>query len=182
MERNEVVALFKKYNKSESLYHHALCVESVMRHFAKLKGEDENYWGNVGFLHDVDYEMYPEQHCTKCVEILKEINADDEFIHSVACHGWGICSDIKPEKYMEKVLYTIDELTGLVYATALLRPTHMEGMSVKSVKKKWKSPTFASGVNRDTITEGAAMLGMELPELIKNTIDAMSSISDQIGF
>lgn len=179
--REDAMALLKKYNGSESLVHHALSVEAVMREFAKLKDEDVEYWGLVGLLHDVDYGTYPDEHCQKAPELLKEIGADDAFIHAVVSHGWGLCSDVEPQLYMEKVLYTIDELTGLVTATALMRPEKMNGMGVKSVKKKWSSTSFAAGVNRDVIAKGAGMLGMELPEVIQHTIDGMLPIADQIG-
>lgn len=179
--RTDAMALLKKYNSSESLIHHALSVEAVMREFARLKGEDVEYWGLVGLLHDVDYGTYPDEHCKKAPELLKEIGADDAFIHAVVSHGWGLCVDVAPELYMEKVLYTIDELTGLVTATALMRPEKMNGMTVKSVKKKWGSPSFAAGVNREVIAKGAEMISMELPEVIQHTIDGMLPIASQIG-
>lgn len=179
--REEALQLFRKYNKSESLYHHALCVEAVMRAFAEKKGEDPEYWGIVGFLHDIDWEMFPEEHCRKAPELLKEINMSDDMIHAICSHGWGICTDVAPEREMEKILYTVDELTGLVYATALMRPEHMNGMSVKSVKKKWSSKGFAAGVNRDLILKGSELCGIELPELIQTTIDAMTAIAPEIG-
>ncbi len=182
MIRTEAEALLKKYNTSESLIHHAYAVEATMREFAALKGEDVEYWGLVGLLHDIDYGMYPDQHCKKAPELLKEIGASDEFIHAVCSHGWGICSDVEPVLYMEKVLFTIDELTGLVNATALMRPEHMNGMSVKSVKKKWSSANFAAGVNRELILKGVEMLGdMELADVIQNTINAMTKAAPQIG-
>ena len=146
--RDEALALFEKYNKSESLKHHALSVEATMRAFAEKEGEDPEYWGIVGLLHDIDWEMFPEEHCRKAPELLKEIGTPDDVIHAVCSHGWGLVSDVKPERQMEKILYTIDELTGLVYATALMRPEKMEGMSVKSVKKKWKDKRFTAGANR----------------------------------
>lgn len=177
MTRDEALSLLKKYNQSPSLIEHALSVEITMREFATLKGEDPEYWGMVGLLHDVDYEKYPELHCKKAPELLKEINASDSFIHSVVSHGYGTCVDIAPESYMEKVLYTIDELTGLVHATALVRPEGMVGMTVKSVKKKWSSATFAAGVDRSIILRGLEMLGdMDLPQLIQTTINAMSKL------
>ncbi|MDY4611573.1 MAG: HDIG domain-containing protein [Sphaerochaetaceae bacterium] len=179
--RTDAMALLKKYNSSESLIHHALSVEAVMREFARLKGEDVEYWGLVGLLHDVDYGTYPDEHCKKAPELLKEIGADDAFIRAVVSHGWGLCVDVAPELYMEKVLYTIDELTGLVTATALMRPEKMNGMTVKSVKKKWGSPSFAAGVNREVIAKGAEMISMELPEVIQHTIDGMLPIASQIG-
>lgn len=179
--REKALELFKKYNKTENLYHHALCVEATMRAFAKKKGEDEDYWGIVGLLHDIDWEMFPSEHCKKAPELLKEIGVPDDQIHAICSHGWQICCDVEPTREMEKILYTIDELTGLVYATALMRPEHMNGMSVKSVKKKWKSANFAAGVNRELILKGSEMCGIELSELIQTTIDAMSEISTEIG-
>lgn len=179
--RDEAMALLRKYNKSEALVNHALCVEATMRAFAKEQGEDPDYWGLVGLLHDIDWEQFPEQHCRKAPELLKEIGADDAFVHAVCSHGWGICCDVEPSLFMEKVLYTIDELTGLVYATALMRPDHMKGMTVKSVKKKWSSKSFAAGVNRELIEKGAQMIGMEIPAIIRTTIGAMAEIEDQIG-
>ncbi len=152
-----------------------------MREFAALKGEDVEYWGLVGLLHDVDYGTYPDQHCKKAPELLKEIGADDAFIHAVVSHGWGICVDVEPELYMEKVLYTVDELTGLVTATALMRPERMNGISVKSVKKKWNSPSFAAGVNREVIAKGAEMIGMDLTQVIQHTIDGMAKIASQLS-
>ena len=179
--RDEALALFFFFNKSESLKHHALSVEATMRAFAEKEGEDPEYWGIVGLLHDIDWEMFPEEHCRKAPELLKEIGTPDDVIHAVCSHGWGLVSDVKPERQMEKILYTIDELTGLVYATALMRPEKMEGMSVKSVKKKWKDKRFAAGVNRELIEKGSEMCGIEIPELIETTIAAMSKVSKEIG-
>ncbi|MDD4011771.1 MAG: hydrolase [Sphaerochaetaceae bacterium] len=182
MTREDALSLLKKYNQSESLIHHAYCVEAVMRHIASRRGEDPERWGLVGLLHDLDYGMWPTEHCKKAPELLKEIGADDDFIHAVVCHGWGLCSDVEPILYMEKVLFTIDELTGLVYATALMRPERMEGMSVKSVKKKWSSPSFAAGVDRDIILKGIEMLGdVTKEDVIQDTIDALAPIASQIG-
>lgn len=179
--REEALELFRKYNKTESLYHHALCVEAVMRKYAEKLGEDVEYWSIVGLLHDIDWEMFPSQHCQKAPELLNEINMLEDQIHAICSHGWGLVTDVKPERQMEKILYTIDELTGLVYATALMRPEHMNGMSVKSVKKKWNSKGFAAGVNRDLISQGSELCGIELADLIQTTIDAMSGISSEIG-
>lgn len=179
--REEAETLLRKYNPNEALVYHAFCVEETMRRFAKEYGHDEDYWALVGLLHDIDWGMFPEQHCKKAPELLKEIDVDDAFVHAVCSHGWGICSDVKPEHYMEKVLYTIDELTGLVYATALMRPEKMNGMSVKSVKKKWSSKGFAAGVNRDLIAQGAESLGLELPTIISLTIEAMEAAHEKIG-
>ncbi len=179
--REEALQLLKKYNKNEALILHAYCVEETMRKFAAHFGEDETYWSLVGLLHDVDYGSFPEEHCSKAPSLLAEIDADEAFIHAVCSHGFGICTDIRPEHRMEKVLFTIDELTGLIYATALMRPEHMQGMSVKSVKKKWSSKGFAAGVNRDIINEGAAMLEMEISPIIQMTIDAMRESQEKIG-
>lgn len=182
MTRDDALYLLRKHNDNEHLIHHALAVEAVMREFAALKGEDPEHWGLVGLLHDVDYGMFPSEHCKKAPELLGEIGADDDFIHAVCSHGYGICSDVKPEKYMEKVLFAIDELTGLINATALVRPEKMVGMTVKSVKKKWNSAGFAAGVDRSLILKGLEMMGdMELPELIQHTIDAMAKAAPQIG-
>jgi len=179
--REEAVSLLKKYNQNESLIHHAYCVEAVMRRFAKEKGEDIEYWGLVGLLHDIDWEKYPEQHCKVAPQLLKEIGADDAFIHAVCSHGWGICCEVEPKLYMEKVLFTIDELCGLIYATALMRPEHLEGISVKSVKKKWSSKGFAAGVNRDVIAKGIAMLDMEESKVISLAIEGLQSVSTETG-
>ncbi len=180
-DRNIAVELWHKYNESESLWHHALSVEAVMKEFAAHYGEDTEYWGLVGLLHDIDWEKYPEIHCQKAPELLKEIGADDDFIHAVCSHGWSICTDVAPEKRMEKVLFTIDELTGLVTATALMRPEKMKGITVKSVKKKWSSKGFAAGVNREIIEKGAALLGEEIPFIIDTTIKGMTTIAPAIG-
>ncbi len=179
--REQADALLRAYNPNEALVHHAYCVEETMRAFAQEYGHDPQYWSLVGLLHDIDWGMFPEEHCKKAPELLAQIDVDDAFVHAVCSHGWGICSDIKPEHFMEKVLYTIDELTGLVYATALMRPEKMQGMSVKSVKKKWSSKGFAAGVNRDLITGGAEMLGIDLQHIIQLTIDAMTEASEKIG-
>jgi putative nucleotidyltransferase with HDIG domain len=181
MNRDEAFGLLTKYNKTEALVNHGKAVESVMKGFAKYYNEDEEYWGCVGLLHDVDYEKWPEEHCKKAPELLKEINANEEFIHAVCSHGWKMCVDIEPELKMEKVLYTIDELTGLINATALMRPTKMEGMNAKSVKKKFKNAKFAAGVNRDVITEGADLMGMDITEIINIAIASMTSVADDIG-
>ncbi|MEG6570165.1 HDIG domain-containing metalloprotein [Thermoanaerobacterium thermosaccharolyticum] len=180
--RDEAYALLKEYNKSESLINHALAVEAVMRHFAELFGEDQEKWGIIGFLHDLDYEMYPNEHCKKVREILKERGWPDDYIHAIESHGWKICTDVEPVHKMEKVLYTIDELTGLITATALMRPSKsILDLEVKSVKKKWKQKSFAAGVNRDVIAEGAELLGMDLDKVIEETIIGMRDVADEIG-
>ncbi len=179
--REEAFELLKKYNKSESLINHALAVEAVMRHFAELFEEDVEKWGIIGLVHDLDYEMYPDKHCEKTKEILEEVNWPEDYIRAIMSHGWEICTDVEPIEKMEKVLYTIDELTGLINATALMRPTGISDMKVKSVKKKWKDKSFAAGVNREIIAKGAEMLGMDLNEVIAETIEGMKKVSKEIG-
>ena len=180
--REETLDLLKKYNKSESLIKHALAVEGVMRYFARKRGEDEDKWGIIGLIHDLDYEQFPEQHCKKTEEILRENNWPEEYIRAVISHGWGICTEVKPESEMEKVLFTIDELTGLVVTTALVRPSKsVMDLKTKSVKKKWKDKRFAAGVDRSIIEKGAEMLGIELPDLINDTIMGMREVAEDIG-
>ena len=180
--RKEALALLKQYNQNESLIKHALAVEGVMRYFARQRGEDEEKWGTIGLIHDLDYEQFPDQHCKKTEAILRENNWPEEYIRAVVSHGWGICTDVKPESEMEKVLYTIDELTGLVVTTALVRPSKsVMDVKTKSVKKKWKDKRFAAGVDRSIIEKGAGMLGIELPDLINDTIMGMREVADDIG-
>ncbi len=180
--REEAFALLKQYNKNESLIKHAMAVEGVMRYIARKRGEDEEKWGVIGLIHDLDYEQFPDQHCKKTEEILKENDWPAEYIRAVVSHGWGICSDVKPELDMEKVLYAIDELTGLVVTSALVRPSKsVMDMKAKSVKKKWKQKQFAAGVDRSIIERGAEMLGVELSELITDTIMGMREVAEEIG-
>jgi putative nucleotidyltransferase with HDIG domain len=180
--RKEAFELLRKYNQDESLIKHALAVEAVMRYFASKFGEDEEKWGIIGLIHDLDYENFPQQHCKKTEEILKEHNWPDDYIRAVLSHGWGICTDVEPESKMEKVLYTIDELTGLIAATALVRPSKsVLDMKAKSVKKKWKDKSFAAGVDRYIIQKGAEMLGVELGELLTDTIMGMRQVAAEIG-
>jgi len=180
--REQGMALLKKYNKNEALINHALAVESVMKHFAKLKEEDEQKWGVIGLIHDLDYELYPDQHCQMTEKILRQENWPEEYIHAVVSHGWKICSDTEPVQYMEKVLYTIDELTGLINATCLMRPSKsILDISVSSVKKKFKQKSFAQGVDRNIIEEGAAMLNMQLDDVINETIEGMKTVAEEIG-
>lgn len=172
-----------EYNDSESLRKHALTVEGVMRHFATLyPGEDPELWGVVGLLHDLDYEKYPDQHCHKAQEILREKGADEVIIRGVASHGYGLCCDIEPVSTMEKVLFTIDELSGLITAAVLMRPSRsVMDIELKSVKKKFKDKRFAAGVNREVILQGAERLGMEMDTVIAETIEGMKKIADSIG-
>lgn len=180
--RDAALELLKEYNKNESLIKHGLAVEAAMRHFAELFNEDVEKWGIIGLVHDVDYEMHPEEHCVKAKEILGEKNWPDEYIHAVQSHGWGLCVDVEPVEKMEKVLYTIDELTGLITAACLLRPSKsVLDLEVKSVKKKWSQKSFAAGVNREVIEKGAQMLGISLEEIIGETIKGMQKSAEGIG-
>ncbi len=180
--RDEALKLLHEYNQNDSLRKHAYAVEGVMRYFAKKNGEDEEKWGIIGLIHDLDYEKYPDQHCTKTKEILEKHNWPEEYIRAVISHGWGMCSDVEPQSNLEKTLYAIDELTGLIAANAMVRPSKsVMDMSVKSVKKKWKSPAFAAGVDRSVIRKGAEMLGVEIGELIEDTIMGMRDVADEIG-
>jgi len=180
--RQEALALLKEYNKNEGLIKHALAVEAAMRYCARKRGADEEKWGIVGLVHDLDYEQFPEQHCRKTEEILTSGNWPAEYIRAVLAHGWGICTDIEPQSEMEKVLYAIDELTGLIVATALVRPSKsLMDLKAKSVKKKWKDKAFAAGANRDVIRKGAEMLGMELSELITDVIMGMREVAEELG-
>lgn len=180
--RESALALLKTYNKSESLIKHAFAVEGVMRYMARKYGEDEEAWGIVGLIHDLDYEQFPDQHCKKTEAILRQNDWPDDLIRAVVSHGWGICTDVKPESTMEKVLFAIDELTGLVATSALVRPTKsVMDMKAKSVKKKWKDKRFAAGVDRSIIQQGADLLGVELGDLITDTIMGMREVADAIG-
>ena len=180
--RETALALLKEFNQSDSLIKHALAVEAVMRRFARTRGQDETQWGIVGLVHDLDYEKFPEQHCRKTEEILRERSWPEEYIRAVVSHGWGICSDVKPESEMEKVLFAVDELTGLVTTSALVRPSKsVLDMEASSVKKKWKDKRFAAGVDRSIIEKGAAMLGMDLTALITETILGMREVAEEIG-
>ena len=171
-----------QYNQRDSLRKHGLTVEGVMRHFAALNGEDPDLWGVVGLLHDLDYEQYPDQHCAKVQEILGEKGVDEAVIRAVASHGYGMCSDIEPLSRLEKTLYTIDELSGLITAAALMRPSRsVMDIEVKSVKKKFKDKRFAAGVDREVIVKGAEGLGMELDTVIAETIRGMQEVAEAIG-
>ena len=180
--REEAWKLLNEYNKSDALLKHGLAVEGVMRHFAEINGEDTEKWGVIGLLHDLDYEMYPEKHCVKTAEIMRENDIDEDYIHAVCSHGWGLCCDVEPVEKMEKVLYTIDELTGLINAACLMRPSKsVLDIEVKRVKKKFKSSGFAAGVNREVIQKGCDMIGLSLDDVIKETIEGMKSCADAIG-
>jgi len=180
--RDKALELLKRYNQNESLLKHALAVEGVMRHFAGLYGEDGEKWGVIGLIHDLDYEKYPEQHCTMTKKILEEEQWPQDYIRAVISHGWGICSDVEPVHILEKVLFTIDELTGLVTAAALVRPSRsVSDMEISSVKKKWKMKAFAAGANREVIEKGAAMMGKELDFIIGETINGMKKVAGELG-
>lgn len=182
--RDEAFLLLTKYNKEKFHILHALTVEGVMRYFAETLGysEEKAYWGIIGLLHDIDFELYPEQHCLKAAELLKEGGASDEMIYSVCSHGWGICCDVEPKHQLEKVLFATDELTGLVWSAALMRPSKStEDMEVSSLKKKFKDKKFAAGCSRDVIKKGAEILGWELDELFERTILAMRSCEKQVS-
>jgi len=181
-DRKETLDLLKEYNQSDSLIKHALAVEGVMKHFAEHFGEDTDRWGNIGLIHDLDYEQFPEQHCTMTAKILRDRGWPEDYIYSVLSHGYGICTDAEPRHIMEKTLYTIDELTGLIAATALMRPSKsVLDMKIKSIKKKWKQKSFAAGVNRDLIAKGAEMLGMELDVVMSMTLEGMKNVASEIG-
>ncbi|MCJ7790840.1 MAG: HDIG domain-containing protein, partial [Dehalococcoidia bacterium] len=174
----EALSLFKEFNKSESLLKHAYSVEGVMRYMARRRGGDEEKWGIIGLMHDLDYERFPEQHCKKSREILEEQGWPEEYIRAIVSHGWGICNNVEPQTEMEKVLYTIDELTGLITAVAIIRPSKsVADLEVKSVMKKWKDKSFAAGVNRSLIEKGTAMLGVELRDLITDGIMGMRQVA-----
>ncbi|ACL22581.1 metal dependent phosphohydrolase [Desulfitobacterium hafniense DCB-2] len=181
-DREAAWQLLNEYVKSETLLRHSLTVEAVMRHFASLYQEDPDLWGNIGLLHDIDFEMYPDQHCRKTREILTPQGLPEEFIRAIESHGYGLVHDVEPRENVEKVLFTIDELTGLVSATALLRPSKsLHDLTAKSVKKKWKQKSFAENVNREVIEAGANRLGKDLNEIIEETIKGMRTVAVAIG-
>ena len=176
--REEALSLLQKHNKEPFHIQHGLTVEGVMRWYARELGygEDDDFWGTAGLLHDIDFEEYPEQHCVKAPELLKEGGAEEELIHAVCSHGYGLCSDVEPVHEMEKVLFAADELTGLIGAAAKMRPSKsVMDMEVSSLKKKFKDKRFAAGCSRDVIRTGAERLGWELDRLFEQTILAMRS-------
>lgn len=184
MTREEALQALTKYNKEPFHILHALTVEGVMRWFARDQGygEEEEFWGLVGLLHDIDFELYPEEHCVKAPELLREAGAEEDFIHGVCSHGYGLVSDIKPEHQMEKVLFAADELTGLIGAAARMRPSKsVMDMEVSSLKKKFKDKRFAAGCSRDVIKQGAEMLGWSLEELMEKSIEAMRSCETSVN-
>lgn len=182
--RNEAVELLKKYNKDAFHLHHAYTVEAVMRYFTEKLGygEDADFWATVGLLHDIDFEKYPEEHCKKAPELLREGGANEELIHAVCSHGYGICVDVEPVHEMEKVLFACDELTGLIGACALMRPSKScKDMELKSLKKKYKDKKFAAGCSRDIIAKGAELLGWTLDGLLESTLEAMKATEDAVA-
>lgn len=179
---DEALALFREFNGSESLLKHAFSVEGTMRYLARKHGEDAEKWGIVGLVHDLDYERFPEHHCHKTKEILEEQGWPPEYVRGVIAHGWGVCNDVEPQSLMEKTLFTIDELTGLVTAAALVRPSKsVMDLEAKSVMKKWKDKAFAAGVNRSVIEKGIAILGVELRDLVTDVIMGMREVASKIG-
>ena len=180
--RQEALELLHEYNEGDSLRKHAYAVEGVMRYIGRKRGEDEGKWGIIGLIHDLDYEKFPDHHCTQTGEILRQHRWPEEYIRAALSHGWGICSDLMPQTTLEKVLYAIDELTGLVVTTALIRPSKsVLDVQVKSVKNKWKDKRFAAGVDRSVIEKGAEMLHVGLDELIDDTIKGMQEVAEAIG-
>jgi predicted hydrolase (HD superfamily) len=180
--RQDALTLLKQYNKSESLLKHAYAVEGVMRFMARKAGEDEEKWGIIGLIHDLDYEMYPDQHCKMTEKILRENEWPEEYIRAVLSHGWGLASDVEPVTRLEKTIYAVDELTGLVATSALVRPAKsVLDMEARSVKKKWNDKRFAAGVDRSVIEKGASMLGVSLDELITDCIMGMREVAEATG-
>ena len=181
--REEALELLRKYNQEPFHIQHGLTVEKTMRWFANELGygDEADYWAITGLLHDIDFERYPEEHCVKAPELLREAGVGEDMIHSICSHGYGICCDVEPELEMEKVLFAADELTGLIGAAALMRPSKsVQDMEASSVKKKFKDKRFAAGCSRDTIREGAQRLGWELNDLFEKTLKAMQSCEDEI--
>lgn len=180
--RPQALALLQKYNQEPFHIFHGLTVEGTMRYFAQEMGENPDFWGLVGLLHDVDFEKYPEKHCLEAPRLLAEIHAEPEFVHAVCSHGYGICCDVEPTEAMEKVLFAADELTGLIGAAARMRPSKsVSDMEVSSLKKKFKDKKFAAGCSRDVIRQGAERLGWTLDELMEKTILAMRSCEESVN-
>ena len=182
MERNKAWDLLRKFNKEPFHLRHALTVEGVMRYFAEQRGEDADFWGVAGLLHDIDFEMWPEEHCRKATELLHEGGADEAVVHAVCSHGWGECSDVEPTHEMEKLLFAADELTGLIWSASLMRPSKsVQDMELKSLKKKFKDKKFAAGCSREIILKGAELCGLTLEELMQQTLDAMRETEDAVN-
>lgn len=180
--REEALAVLREYISNEALIKHALAVEGVMRHMAGQRGQNLDEWGVIGLIHDLDYEKFPQEHCVKTKEILTKRGWPEAYVRAAISHGWGVCNDVEPQTDLEKTLYAVDELTGLVTACALVRPSKsVMDLEPKSVRKKWKQPSFAAGVNRGVIEKGAQMLGVELDVLIADVIQGMRNVSGPIG-
>ncbi|MCE1197892.1 MAG: hydrolase [Marinilabiliales bacterium] len=180
--REEALELLKRYNEQESLIRHGLAVEAVMHHFAAQCGEDIGKWSIIGLCHDLDYKKYPEQHCTMTRRILEEEQWPEPYIRAIESHGWGLCTDVEPLEYLEKVLFATDELTGLITACVYVRPSKsILDLTTKSVMKKWHTRAFAAGANRDVIAKGAEMLGLSIEALVEETIVAMQKRAEEIG-
>jgi len=180
--RDSALALWRAHNDDDYLYRHALSVEAVMRHFAAKKGEDLEYWGLVGLLHDIDFQEHPEEHLKHARAILAPAGYPDEFIRAVESHGFGLCTEVEPRLYMEKILFACDELTGFIYACAIMRPSKsVLDIEVKSVTKKLKTPAFAAKIDRSVIQRGAEMLGLGMDELVGETILALRPVAAEIG-
>jgi predicted hydrolase (HD superfamily) len=180
--REEALVLLKEYTANESLLKHALSVEAVMRHMARVAGEPEDAWGIVGLVHDLDYERFPDRHCAKTREILEERHWPESYVRAVVSHGWGLCTDVEPLSPLEKTLYAVDELVGFVTACALVRPSRsVRDLEVSSVRKKWKAAKFAAGVNRQVIEKGVALLNTDLDSLIGHVIAGMREVASEIG-
>jgi putative nucleotidyltransferase with HDIG domain len=180
--RDDAWKLLNEYNSNDALLKHALAVEAAMRYQARKHGEDEEAWGVIGLIHDLDYERYPERHCEVTREILEERQWPPEYIRAALSHGWGICTDLEPQTLLEKTLYAVDELTGFATACALVRPSRsVSDLEVKSIRKKWKAKQFAAGVDRELVERGTAMLGVELNDLMQEVVLAMREVSDELG-
>jgi len=180
--RQEALDLLREFNSSESLVSHALAVEAVMRFSARKHGENEEKWGIVGLIHDLDYEKHPDEHCVKTGQILRERGWPDDYIRAAVSHGWGLCVDVEPRSLLERTLYAVDELTGLVAACALVRPSKsVMDLTPKSVRKKWKQKGFAAGADRGVIEKGAELLGIEVGELVSDVIMGMREVASEIG-
>ena len=179
--REDALGLLLQYNETASLINHARAVEAVMRHMARKAGEDEEMWGAVGLVHDLDYEKFPQDHCVKSRELLEANDWPPDYVRAVLSHGWGICTDIEPQTLLEKTLYTIDELSGFVSACALVRPSKsVLDLEVKSVKKKWKQKSFAAGVDREIVQRGIEMLDTTFDEITLEVITAMRGVATEI--
>ena len=180
--RQTALDLLLQYNRSDSLINHGKAVEASMRYMARKAGQDEETWGIIGLIHDLDYEQFPDQHCKKTEEILHTQNWPEDYIRAVLSHGWGICTEVKPQSLLEKTLYTVDELSGFVTACALVRPSKsVVDLEVKSVKKKWKQKGFAAGVQRDIVERGAEMLGVSFDEITADVIAALRERREELG-